>query len=443
MIPLPQLLRGTPYAGYAYSYPHKTAYRPLDPPRSLRQVWAEENKSSLYLYLHVPFCEMRCGFCNLFTAANPQDELVERYLLALRRQAFEIRQAIGAATYARMAIGGGTPTYLQPAQLQEVFSIVRELFAVDCRKVPTSVETSPRTADAERLAVLKEHGVDRVSIGVQSLLEAEVNASGRAQKNEWVESAIGRIRELGFPTLNVDLIYGLPGQTMESWLTSLRSALRWWPEEFYLYPLYIRPLTGLSRWGGQAEDDLRLACYRHGRDLLLAEGYEQISMRMFRASSATEQGRDSGPVYCCQEDGMVGIGCGARSYTRALHYSTDYAVAATAVREIIADYAARPPDAFAVADYGYELDETEQRRRWIIKSLLRTEGMDLMAYQRHFGTNAQDDLPALEMLEDAGYVECAGRFLRPTPDGLERSDAIGPWLGSDAVAARITSHVPR
>jgi oxygen-independent coproporphyrinogen-3 oxidase len=164
---------------------------------------------------------------------------------------------------------------------------------------------------------------------------------------------------------------------------------------------------------------------------LLACGYEQVSMRMFRLRGAGVGGPDDvGTEYCCQRDGMIGLGCGARSYTRALHYSAEYAVAAAGVREIIADYLARDDAAFAVADYGCELDAAEQRRRWVIKSLLRAEGMDLAAYARRFGSAATDDVPELAALIDAGFVERRGGRLVPTPAGLERSDAIGPWLYS-------------
>lgn len=435
MISLTQLTGGTPYAAYAYSYPHKTAYRPLTPPHPLRRVWADQPKHALYLYLHVPFCEMRCGFCNLFTAANPRADVAEQYLSALWRQARVVCDAIGPSQVARMAVGGGTPTYLTAAQLERVLQIARDLFGVDGASVPTSVETSPRTADADKLAVLRDHGVDRVSIGVQSFVEAEVESSGRAQKNAWVEAAVQRIRDFGFPTLNLDLIYGLPGQTTASWLASLCAVLRWRPEELYLYPLYVRPLTGLERWGRQAEDAVRLACYRAGRDLLLAEGYEQVSMRMFRCADAavTRNRLDVGTEYCCQADGMVGLGCGARSYTRALHYSTDYAVGAASVRTIIGDYLAKDDAAFAVADYGCELDETEQKRRWVIKSLLRAEGLDRDAYRGRFGFDAFDDLPQLGALVDAGLAGVADDAMRLTDAGLERSDAIGPWLYSDRV----------
>jgi oxygen-independent coproporphyrinogen III oxidase len=413
------------YSGYAYAYPHKTAYRALKPPVALRDVWAAERRDALFLYLHTPFCEMRCGFCNLFTTANPPDGFAQDYLAALRRQAARTREALGKATFARLAVGGGTPTFLDEASLESLFDVAEQTFDVDPRNIPVSVETSPLTAEAGKLRLLRDRGVDRISIGVQSFIEAEVKAVGRSQKTAVVEQALDRIRNVGFPTLNIDLIYGLPGQTAGSWFESLRAALRFEPEELYLYPLYVRPLTGLGRRGQMAEDDSRLACYRAGRQFLLESDYRQVSMRMFqRAQAPTEDG----PAYCCQNDGMVGLGCGARSYTRSLHYSGEYAVGATGVREIVAAYIAKPDDAFDFVDYGFRLDGAEQRRRFIIQSLLQVGGVDFIAYRARFGSEALDDLPELARLEDRGLAMREGDLMRLTDAGLEMSDVIGPAL---------------
>ena len=292
MTTLDQVRQGTPYASYAYSYPHKTAYRPLPSPVALRDVWADEpRRDALFLYLHVPFCEMRCGFCNLFTTANPRESLEVAYLKALKRQAARVREAVGSVGIARMAIGGGTPTYLDEDGLNALFDIAETQFGANLAGVPISVETSPGTATPEKLALLRARGVDRVSMGVQSFVEAEAAAVGRGQKTALVETALEWIRASEIPTLNVDLMYGLPGQTTETWLESLRAALRYAPEELYLYPLYVRPLTGLGRTGRVAWDDQRLACYRAGRELLLSQGYDQVSMRMFRAAHAPDAAR--------------------------------------------------------------------------------------------------------------------------------------------------------
>jgi oxygen-independent coproporphyrinogen-3 oxidase len=261
------------------------------------------------------------------------------------------------------------------------------------------------------------------------MIDGEVNAAGRAQKEEWVVSAIDRIRGRGFPTLNVDLIYGLPGQTVASWMDSLKRVLRFRPEELYLYPLYVRPLTGLDRRGERPEDLLRLACYREGRALLLANGYRQLSMRMFRAAHAPDR---EGPVYCCQEDGMLGLGCGARSYTRALHYSSEYAVGASGVKVILREYLNKTDAQLGRINYGCYLDEAEQKRRYVIKSLLQSEGLDSAAYAARFGSDVMADQPEIASLAEEGLVRFDER-IRLTESGLERSDAVGPYLYSRPV----------
>ncbi|MBO0870754.1 MAG: radical SAM protein, partial [Micromonosporaceae bacterium] len=233
-----------PYQGYLYAYPHKTAYRPLRPRPELREVWATERRDALFLYLHLPFCEMRCGFCNLFTRANPAAAEVNAYLAQLGREAAAVRQALGPARFAAGAIGGGTPTYLDAGELESLLSLAAELTG---GRVPLSVETSPATATPGRVAVLARAGVHRVSIGIQSFLDAEAHAAGRPQHRKEVLAALETLAGTGFPVLNLDLIYGIPGQTPASWQVSLDAALRYRPTELYLYPLYVRPLTGLAR----------------------------------------------------------------------------------------------------------------------------------------------------------------------------------------------------
>jgi oxygen-independent coproporphyrinogen III oxidase len=440
MTRLEEMLAGTPYAGYAYAYPHKTAYRRLTPPVPLREVWAADARDALFLYLHVPFCDQRCGFCNLFTTAHPGEAMEVAYLRALRREAVQVREAIGPLRIARMAIGGGTPTYLDPEGLETLFDLASELFGVDPCTVPISVETSPSTATEERLAVLQQRGVERVSIGVQSFIDSEAAAAGRHQRVSVVEAALERIRAAGIPTLNIDLIYGLPGQTVQSWLVSLRAALRYAPDELYLYPLYVRPLTGLGRRGVAAWDEQRLACYRAGREFLLEAGYRQLSMRLFRQVKAERHvagaQAEAALSYCCQGDGMVGLGCGARSYTRRLHYSREYAVGRQGVREVLNSYLERSPGVFSHADYGVRLDAEEQKRRYVIKSLLRVEGLSRSGYGEHTASEALEDLPELAELVDHGLAECDEAVLRLTERGLEHSDTIGPWLYSEDVRRR-------
>jgi oxygen-independent coproporphyrinogen-3 oxidase len=429
------LLSQSPYQTYVYSYPHKTAYRPFLA-RSLSEIWATEKRDALFLYVHIPFCEMRCGFCNLFTTVNHNDEFVHQYVNTVQRQAKRVKAALGEAKFVRFALGGGTPTQLPIAALEAILNVAEDTMGARLAEIPISVEVSPETATAEKLQLLRDRHVDRISIGVQSFIDREVLATQRRQTSTQVQAALTRIRDLSFLTLNLDLIYGLPGQTVDTWLHSIRTALQFQPEEIYLYPLYVRPLTGLGL-SDREWDDSRLACYRAGRDLLLAEGYIQISMRMFRANHAAAT---SGPVYCCQSDGMVGLGCGARSYTRSLHYSNDYAVNAKEVRHILEQYVTSDDADFDTANYGFELDWEEQQRRFLLLSLLSDEGVGLTRYRDRFHSDLLSDVPQLQQLIHWNLAKLQADLLLLTASGIERSDAIGPWLFSNPVHALMTQY---
>ncbi|MFC7931376.1 STM4012 family radical SAM protein [Streptomyces cinereoruber] len=436
-----------PYRSYVYAYPHKTAYRELADPPELAALWAGEPKDALSLYAHVPFCEVRCGFCNLFTRIGAPGELTTRYLDALDRQAAAVREALGdgePVRFATAAFGGGTPTFLTAGELERLCDIAERRMGADLRAVPLSVETSPATATADRLAVLAERGATRLSIGVQSFVEAEARAAVRPQRRADVEAALGRIRDTGVPVLNIDLIYGIDGQTEESWRRSLDAALAWRPEELYLYPLYVRPLTGLGRTPPEDDrewDERRLRLYRHGRDHLLERGYEQVSMRMFRRRDAAPLGPDD---HACQTDGMIGLGCGARSYTSALHYSFDYAVDMREIRSIIDAYTETGD--FSRARVGRWVDAGEARRRHLLQSLLQAEGMPVAGYEERFGSSPFADFPEeLGRFEALGWLdgEAPAGLLRLSPEGLAHSDGLGPELFSPGVRAAMAAYEPK
>lgn len=433
----------SPYQAYVYSYPHKTAYRPFTPPIYLPELWTQQDRQALFLYIHIPFCEMRCGFCNLFTTVSHNEDFISQYVRTLQRQAQRMKAVLGDASFARFAIGGGTPTQLPIGHLETVLDIAENTMGAKLQKIPISVEVSPETATEEKLKLLRSHSVDRVSIGVQSFIESEVLATQRRQSNIQVEAALTRIKQAGFPTLNIDLIYGLPGQTVDTWLQSIHTALRFQPEEIYLYPLYVRPLTGLGRTDKEW-DDIRLACYREGRSLLLSQGYTQVSMRMFQRVEGGQGSNFSpssphtphtfpSPVYCCQADGMVGLGCGARSYTNSLHYSNEYAVGAKGISDILQAYIQTADELFEYAHYGFQLDAEEQRRRYILLSLLSDEGLNFVSYRQRFASEVDADFPELAELLSLNLAIKDEDSLHLTEFGIERSDTIGAWLFSGKV----------
>lgn len=458
---LRQLINDTPYHSYLYAYPHKTAYRPFAQPQDLKTIWQEENTSNLYLYIHIPFCNMRCGFCNLFTLAQPRGDIAQRYVQQLLRQMQVTSNFLEQPRFTGFACGGGTPTFLAADELALIFGSANKFLGLEMNTISSGIETSPETATTDRLQVCKDFGIERISMGLQSFYYAEVQALARKQKWQDVDAAIHRIRQSNIPILNLDLIYGIPGQTVQTFLDTLEATLRYAPEELYLYPLYVRPLTGLQKIRANAHkhfdekntqllqqhqhaQDLRLEMYCVARDYLLEKGYQQVSMRMFQLKEANHANssnviRKQGN-YSCQNDGMIGLGCGARSYTKALHYSEEYGIARNRISDIINSYCTRPPNDFTTARYGYLLTLQEQQRRFVIQSLLLCSGLTLSDYTKRFNSSCMVDLPQLQELVDLGLATINTEKLMLTTEGMSYADTIGPWLISSEVQQKMQDY---
>jgi oxygen-independent coproporphyrinogen-3 oxidase len=154
-------------------------------------------------------------------------------------------------------------------------------------------------------------------------------------------------------------------------------------------------------------------------------------MRMFQSPLAVQT---SGPIYCCQTDGMLGIGCGARSYTSNLHYASHYAVSAKPVRSIIDRYIRSTDDEFTKAQYGFRLNEDERKRRFLVQSLLQVSGLDQAEFKREFpDTDLFAEYPELRQFIAEGLATYTNDCIRLTTEGLELSDQLGVALYSAAV----------
>lgn len=422
------------FDGYAYAYPHKTAYRPLVPPIPLTEAWSGEDKRNLFLYVHLPFCEMRCGFCNLFTTVQPESGLVAQTLAAIERQSATVASLIAPDRVAQVAFGGGTPSFLTEGELECLFTRLGQHWPVAWGGVPVSFEVSPGTITREKLACLKALGVDRISLGVQSFETEDLVALKRPQPAGQLDLACALIKEAGFPVFNIDLIYGAEGQTLDRWRRSVERALEWQPEEVFIYPLYVGKLTNLDR-SGKRPGDHRRALHRLARERLVAAGYRQISMRHFRRAELVRRAD-----HCCQDDGMIGLGAGARSYTRALHYSSEYAIGQSGVKAIIQSFNACTAADFSFANYGTLLSEDEQRLRYVIKSILRSEGVSLQAYAARFGATLFEQLPKLRELLIHELASVDNDTLRLNDEGLTWSDTIGPWLYSETTVRQMQAY---
>jgi oxygen-independent coproporphyrinogen-3 oxidase len=288
-----------------------------------------------------------------------------------------------------------------------------------------NIETSPNETTGEKLAVLKEFATNRISIGIQSLVNTELKTLQRAHSAESARRALDCLKTYDFPCLNLDLIYGIPGQTIATLGESLKEALGFEPDELFIYPLYIREGTGLD---GKVINQDTLAMYRFARDHLTAAGYFQISMRRFTKKVPERSGS-------CGFENMLAIGCGGRSYLGDLHFCSPYAVGREHCLSII-DRFIKATDKTAIT-HGFILDEEEAKRRFVIKNLLFYRGLSLIDYRERFRSELLADFPLIDRLLTLLYAVNTDGFIRLTPLGLSLSDHIGPMFISPAVEAKM------
>ncbi|PKH51765.1 coproporphyrinogen III oxidase [Tenacibaculum sp. Bg11-29] len=411
------------YQGYTYSYPHKLAYRTVVE-KSLSEIWSTQKQDSLFYYVHIPFCEMRCGFCNLFTVANPK-EGVKLYLESIHKEMQTYRNEVPSLNFKNFAIGGGTPTFLNVEELNFLLDGMNK-FGVNTSKYYGSIEASPKTLNQEKIELIESFGVARLSLGIQSWKEEEVKALGRPQNIIDTEKAVNLLAQSKIPEFNLDLIYGVKEQTVESFLYSVEKTISFAPTEIFLYPLYLRQLTGLGKKGVK-DNTNRQQLYLAARDKLLSSGYEQTSMRCFRKTGTDYTKNNEG--YNNILDGMIGIGAGARSYTSDFHYSTDYAVAKKEIKTIIDTYSQK--ESYEKIVHGINLDEDEQKRRFLIKSITDGGIFDVSIYEKTFKSNAFNEFEILNyLIENELMKEVKNNIFRLTLKGMCYEDVIGPALYS-------------
>ena len=415
------------YVSYMYSYPHKTAYRTLTPPVSLSPYLERLEGREASLYFHIPFCAHKCGYCNLFSQQCCDAERISLYLHTMRRQAEQLSVAAQGLKFTSFAVGGGTPLILDEGQLEELFCLA-ELFGVHPSRVFTSVETSPEYTQKSVLRQLRARGVERLSMGVQSFNETELKKLKRRPGLGTVVGALENIVEAGFPQFNLDLIYGIEGQTVESFMRSLNTALTYRPNELFIYPLYVRPGTRINV---RSTDGIGYAIYKSARELLVGQGFVQTSMRRFVRRETTET------EFSCGDEVMLSCGAGGRSYLGNLHYATPYAVRQQAIADEI-DHYIRTTD-FMTAANGFLLSTEEMQIRFIIKNLMYHRGVDLAEYEKRFGEKPDRNL--FREFTDRGWIEETGRIVRLTEEGMAYSDYIGQAFISPVVRKLMSEYV--
>lgn len=286
----------------------------------------------LGLYIHIPFCERKCPYCDFNTYAG-LEELFQATVEALIAEMKRWAEPLAGRTISTVFVGGGTPTVLSPKQLEQLFDAAFNTFCI-AENAEITCEANPGAVDREKFAVLRHLGVNRLSMGIQSFQADELRLLGRIHSAEDARKAYEMARRAGFATINLDFIFGLPQQSLEAWTKTLDEALSLRPEHISLYSLIIEPNTPFERWvrSGKMsapDDDLAAACYELAMERLAQAGYLQYEISNWAQGAGAADQNNETPFFACRHnliywrnEDYLGIGPGAHSHLRQANDGT-------------------------------------------------------------------------------------------------------------------------
>ncbi len=380
------------------------------------------------MYLHVPFCPYRCSYCYYAIKATTQRPAIEAWLGTITRemQLASERPLVARHTFRTLFIGGGTPSVLEPEQLQRLVGAARQYF--DLRALEEfSMEVEPSTATPALLQAASELGVNRVSIGVQSFSTELNQLNERKHSADAALEAIRLARAAGIGNINLDLICGLVGETAESWEHTIRTLLEVAPEHVTIYLFSLRPQTGSyaavksGRMPAPPPERVRIERYRYARRALLDAGYVQTTPNCFVREPRFEQVHQRN---AWSSEPLIGFGNSAYSYLDA--WVTQNTRSMTKWEEMVAG-------GTIPIELGHRLDAREQMVRYAVLRVKQLR-IDRLDFLRRFGFDVHEVFgPELGHLSLLGLLTVSPAAVALTEDGILYADDVCRALYTERV----------
>ena len=369
------------------------------------------------LYLHIPFCHQRCHFCAFYLEIHQADaaDLFLSSLLTEMRLVGE-RRPFGGQPLDTVYFGGGTPTTLAPRQLIALLATAKHLFGL-AQDAEVTVEAHPESVTPEGLFQLREAGFTRISFGAESMDQQELRRVGRPGSALGTAAAVCAAREAGFADINLDLMYGLPGQTLQTWTHSLRAASALGPTHLSCYALTIEEDTALrsaiQRGRVRAPDeDLQNEMEDRAEEMLQQAGYDRYEISNYSQPGLASRHN------CLHWTGgqYVGLGPSAQSYVRGQRYGNVSNL--TAYNRALADGTLpvfESEQLTSAADLGER----------IVFGLRMTDGISLVDTG---AMSCAELIRTIEELTHQGLIEGRGERIRLTRRGRRLADSVAVAL---------------
>lgn len=369
--------------------------------------------NSLGLYLHIPFCRSKCDYCDFYSLAG-REARMDDYQRALLQHLAESAPLAKHNVVNSIYIGGGTPTWYGEKRLVELLKGIKKRFRVD-KGAEVTVEANPDSVDLRMLRTLRRMGVNRISMGMQSGCDRELAAVHRPHTYAQLVAAVEAVRGAKIRNLNLDLIYGLPGQTEESWRESVEKAIALQPEHLSCYGLTVEEGTPLAlrvqRGEALPDDDAQANCYLWLVQRLAQAGYEQYEISNFAKTGC--QSRHNLKYWMGRP--YMGIGAAAHSDFGGCRYSF--------VRDL-EGYISGVLEGGQVIAESEQIQPRERGSEYLMLQLRTTHGIEEWEYRRRFYMNFDAIAAKLAEYEHRGWAACTGRRWHFTPEGFLISNRL-------------------
>lgn len=376
------------------------------------------DRPDIGLYVHVPFCRQRCHFCAFYLEIARVERLTS-FLSALENEIrlYGRQGTLHAREFRSIYFGGGTPTVIPAQRLASLLTLARETFPT-ASDLEVTVEAHPATVTPDDLSILAEAGVNRISFGAESMNERELIPIGRPGSVQDTATAVGAAKTAGFSNINLDLMYGLPGQTLESWEQSLRSAIALEPAHISCYALTVEDNTKLAHDIAQGmiagpDESLQIEMDRSADTLLTDAGFGRYEISNYAK-----------PGFACRHNMLywtdcdyLGLGPSAQSFVDGSRFGS----AADLTRYI--DRLRN--DALPVSER-IGLSPFERERDALIFGLRLSAGVPLRRIERHL--TQRDHRHKLNRLIAQGLLEIGADRMKLSPTGKRYADTVAEEL---------------
>jgi oxygen-independent coproporphyrinogen-3 oxidase len=409
------------------SYPTAPLFQPsftaADFAAEIRATNTPGTNADISLYYHFPFCDTLCYFCGCTMLVTRDRNRIDEYLRYLKMEMALVAPLIAPdRKVTQLHWGGGTPTHLSPDQITDIAATIRNAFRF-APDAECSVEIDPRELDREHLEALSAAGFNRMSMGVQDFEYVVQSAVNRIQPEAVSRQVYDWARELGFSSINIDLMYGLPHQTLASFERTIRGVLTYGPDRIavfnYAHVPWLKPHMKLIQQSDLPSPEEKLDILKMTIELLTSSGYDYIGMDHFaRPDDELSRARIGRTLY--RNFQGYSTKAGADLYGFGMSSISQFTNIYAQNTKTLGEYY-KALDAGSLATHvGYRMTPDDHIRKYVIMRLMCDLELDIPAVEKRFGIDFSEyfapAIAALVPLEEDGLVECTG----------DRITVIGP-----------------